>query len=62
MMSAVIMAAVKLAGIIGAVAVCLAILVYAHVISVRIAGVIFLVFAASLVYLLMIWPNLRSEK
>ena len=52
----------KLARIMGVVAVFLAIFVYGHVLSVRLAVLIFLVFAAGLVYLVFIWPNLRRGK
>jgi len=52
----------KLASIMGAVAVFLAIFVYGHVLSVRPAVLIFLVFASCLVFLVFIWPNLRRGK
>jgi len=52
----------NLARIMGVVAGFLAVLAYGHVISVRLAVLIFLVFAASLVYLVFIWPNLRPRK
>jgi hypothetical protein len=40
----------------------LAVLTYGHVISVRLAILIFLLFAACLVYFASIWPNLRRGK
>jgi hypothetical protein len=40
----------------------LAILAYGHVISVRLAALIFFLFAACVVYLAFIWPNLRRGK
>ena len=40
----------------------LSVLTYGHVISVRLALLIFLLFAGSLVYLAFIWPNLRRGK
>ena len=40
----------------------LAVLSYGHVISVRLALLIFFLFAACLVYLVLIWPNLRRGK
>jgi hypothetical protein len=57
-----IMAEMNLARIIGVVAGFLAVLTYGHVISVRLAVLIFLLFAACLVYLVFIWPNLRRGK
>jgi hypothetical protein len=56
------MAEMNLARIIGVVAGFLAVLTYGHVISVRLAVLIFLLFAACLVYLVFIWPNLRRGK
>jgi len=53
------MAEMKLARIMGVVAVFLAIFVYGHVISVRVALLIFLLFASCLVWLVFMWPNLR---
>ena len=52
----------KLARIMCVVAACLAIFVYARVISVRVAPLIFLLFASFLVWLIYIWPNLRRPK
>ena len=40
----------------------LAILAYGYVISVRVAVLIFLLFASCLVFLVFIWPNLRRGK
>jgi hypothetical protein len=40
----------------------LAVLAYGHVLSVRVAVMIFLVFASCLVFLVFIWPNLRRGK
>ena len=52
----------KLASIMGVVAVFLAIFVYGQVLSVRVAVLIFVLSAALLVYLVFIWPNLRRRK
>jgi hypothetical protein len=52
----------KLAGIMAAVAVFLAIFVYGRVLSVRLAALIFLLVASFLVWLIFIWPNLRRPK
>ena len=52
----------KLAPIMGVVAVALAILAYGHVISVRLAVLIFLLLAACIVYFVFIWPNVRRAK
>ena len=52
----------KLASIIGVVAFFLGIFVYGQVISVRVAALIFLLFASGIVWLVFIWPNLRSKK
>ena len=52
----------KLASIMGMVAVFLAIFVYGQVLSVRGAVLIFLLFAACLVWLVFIWPNLHPRK
>jgi len=56
------MAEMKLIGVMGIVAVFLAIFVYGQVLSVRIAVLIFLLFASFLVWLVFIWPNLRRPK
>ncbi len=40
----------------------LAVLTYGHVISVRLAVLIFFLFAACLAYLVFIWPSLRRGK
>ena len=40
----------------------LAVLAYGHVLSVRVAVLIFLLFALCLVFLVFIWPNLRQGK
>ncbi len=50
----------KLARVLGVVAVALAILGY--VISVRLAVLIFLLLAACIVYFVFIWPNVRQGK
>ena len=52
----------KLASIIGVVAVCLGIFVYGRVLSIRVAALIFLLFASCIVWLVFIWPNLRPRK
>jgi hypothetical protein len=52
----------KLARVMGVVAVFLAIFVYGRVLSVRLAVLIFLVFASCLVFLVFIWPNLRPRE
>jgi hypothetical protein len=52
----------NLARTIGVAAGFLAILAYGHVISVRLAVLIFLLFAACLLYLVFIWPNWRRGK
>ena len=52
----------KLASIMCVVAACLAIFVYGQVISVRVAALIFLLFASCMVWLVFIWPNLRPRK
>jgi hypothetical protein len=46
----------------GVVAGFLAILVYVQLLSVRVAVLIFLLFASCLVFLVFIWPNLRPKK
>jgi hypothetical protein len=56
------MAEMKLASIMGMVAIFLAIFVYGQVLSVRGAALIFLLFASFLVWLVFIWPNLRRPK
>jgi len=48
--------------IMGVAAGLLAVLAYGHVLSVRVAVMIFLVFASCLVFLVFIWPNLRRGK
>jgi hypothetical protein len=53
---------VKLISTMGVVAVCLAIFVYGHVLSMRLAALVFLLLAAFLVYLVFIWPNLRRRE
>ena len=40
----------------------LAVLAYGHVLSVRVAVLIFFLFAGCVVYLAFIWPNLRRRK
>jgi hypothetical protein len=52
----------KLTGIMSIVATFLAIFVYGRVISVRVATLIFLLFASFTVCLVFIWPNLRRTK
>jgi UDP-N-acetylmuramyl pentapeptide phosphotransferase/UDP-N-acetylglucosamine-1-phosphate transferase len=52
----------KLARIMGVVGVFLAIFVYGHVLSVRLAVLIFLLAASCLVFLVFIWPNWRRGK
>jgi hypothetical protein len=52
----------NLARTVGVVAGFLAVLAYGHVISVRLAVLIFLLFAACLVYLVFIWQNWRQGK
>ena len=52
----------KLASIMCVVATFLAIFVYGRVISVRVATLIFLLFASFIVCLVFIWPNLRQRK
>jgi len=52
----------KLIGIMGVVAVFLAIFVYGQVISMRVAAMIFLLFASCLVWFVFIGPNLRRGK
>jgi hypothetical protein len=52
----------KLARIMGAVAVFLGIFVYGQVLSARLAALIFLLFASFLVWVVFIWPNLRRPK
>jgi hypothetical protein len=56
------MAEMNLARTMGVVVGFLAVLAYGHVISVRLAVLIFLLFAGSLVYLVFTWPNLRGGK
>jgi hypothetical protein len=56
------MAEMKLASIMGVVAVFLAIFVYGQFLSVRVAALIFLLFAVCLFYLVFIWPNLRPRR
>jgi len=50
----------KLARIMGVVAVFLVIFVYGQVLSVRLAVLTFLLVASCLVFLVFIWPNLRG--
>jgi hypothetical protein len=52
----------NLARITGVVVGFLAVLTYGHVISLRLAVLIFLLFAAGLVYFASIWPNVRRGK
>jgi hypothetical protein len=56
------MAQMKLARIMGVVAFVLAILAYGHVISLRLAVLIFLLLAAWIAYFVFIWPNVRRGK
>jgi Flp pilus assembly protein TadB len=57
-----IWAEMNLARIMGVVVGFLVVLTLAHMVSVRLAVLLFLLFAACLVYLVFIWPNLRQRK